>query len=126
MTKATPIKYSFNAGELSPLLDGRTDQAKYYSGASICENFIPTVQGPIIRRGGTYFANEVKTSANRTWLRRFTFNVTQSYILEFGDQYIRFYTNRGLVLEGTKNITGATQANPCVVTSAAHGYSNGQ
>ena len=101
MTKATPIKYSFNAGELSPLLDGRTDQAKYYSGASICENFIPTVQGPIIRRGGTYFTNEVKDSADRSWLRRFIFNVNQSYILEFGDGYVRFYTDRGAVLAGS-------------------------
>ena len=126
MAKATPIKVSFNAGELSPLLDGRTDQPKYYNGCSILENFIPTIQGPIIRRGGTYFTNEIKNSANRTWLRRFIFNVTQSYQLEFGDQYVRFYTNRGIVLEGALNITGATNANPCVITINAHGYSNGQ
>lgn len=125
MGRGTPLKYSFNAGELSPLLDGRTEQAKYYSGASICENFLPTVQGPIIRRGGTYFTAEVKTSANRTWLRRFYFNVTQSYILEFGDQYIRFYTNRGAVLEASKNISNASQANPCVITCVGHGLSTG-
>jgi hypothetical protein len=124
--RATPLKYSFNAGELTPLLDGRTDQAKYFNGASVLENFIPTVQGPIIRRGGTMYANEVKASANRTWLRRFNFNVTQSYMLEFGDQYIRFYTNRGVVLEAALVITAATQANPCVITSNAHGFSNGQ
>lgn len=125
MPKASPIKVSFNAGELSPLLDGRTDQSKYFNGCSILENFIPTVQGPIIRRGGSYHINETKVSANRSWLRDFRFNVTQSYMLEFGDLYIRFFANQGVVLEATKAITGITQANPGVVTSAGHGYSNG-
>lgn len=125
MPKATPIKVSFNAGELSPLLDGRTDQSKYFNGCSIVERLIPTVQGPLIRSGGFYFSGETRNSQHRSWLRRFVFNVTQSYVLEFGDHYIRFFTNRGQVLEATKNITGITQANPAVVTSNSHGYANG-
>lgn len=123
--KASPIKNSFNGGEFSPLMGGRTDQSKYGNACSILQNFLPTTQGPIIRRGGSYYTNEVKTSANRSWLKEFIFNVTQSYQLEFGDFYIRFYTNRGLVLEGTTAISGATQANPCVITDNAHGYSTG-
>lgn len=125
MAKATPIKVSFNAGELSPLMDGRTDQSKYFNGCSIVENLLATVQGPLVRRGGNYFGGETKKSSQRSWLRRFVFNVTQSYILEFGDFYIRFYTNRGQVLEAAKTITGITQANPASVTSAAHGFVTG-
>lgn len=125
MPKATPIKVSFNAGELSPLMDGRTDQSKYGNGCSIVENLLAAVQGPLIRRGGFYFSGETKTSANRSWLRRFVFNVTQSYVLEFGDFYVRFFTNRGQVLEAAKVITAITQANPGQVTSNAHGFSNG-
>ena len=100
MAKASPILTSFNAGELSPYLDGRVDLNKYTSGCSRLENFIPTVQGPAMRRSGTRFVEEVKSSANRTWLVRFEFSETQAYILEFGNQYIRFYTNHGQVLSG--------------------------
>ncbi len=124
MSKATPIKVSFNAGELSPLLDGRTDQAKYFNGCSLLENFLPTVQGPLIRRGGTYFTAEVKDSSARTWLRRFQFNVTQSYQLEFGDRYIRLYTNRGIVQQGIPAAySGATNYVPGnMVTSGGSVY----
>lgn len=100
MPKASPIRSSFNAGELSPLLDGRVDVAKYSNGCRLTENFIPTVQGPAVRRAGTRFVAEVKASANRTWLARFEFSTTQSYVLEFGDRYLRFYTNRGQLLTG--------------------------
>lgn len=101
MPKASPIRSTFNAGELSPLMDGRVDVAKYNNGARVMENFIPAVQGPAVRRPGTRFVAEVKQSANKTWLAKFEFNVTQSYLLEFGDQYIRFYTNHGQVQSGT-------------------------
>ena len=100
MPKASPIRSAFNAGELSPLVEGRVDVAKYQNGTRVCENFIPSVQGPAVRRPGTRYVAEVKASAKRTWLYRFEFNVTQSFILEFGDQHIRFYTNHGQVQSG--------------------------
>lgn len=118
-------KQSFNGGELTPRVGARTDQVKYAAGASKMENFLPTVQGPIIRRGGTYFTEPVKNMSNRTWLLPFLYNQTNSYTLEFGDKYIRFYTNRGVVSDVTKNITAIAQANPAVITSTAHGFSNG-
>jgi len=101
MPKASPIRSSFNAGELSPLLDGRVDVAKYEAGARVLENFIPAVQGPAVRRAGTRFVAEVKQSASRTWLAKFEFSNTQAYVLEFGDRYLRFYTNHGQLLTGT-------------------------
>ena len=100
MPKSSPIRSTFNAGELSPLMDGRVDVAKYSNGCRVLENFIPTVQGPAVRRGGTRYVAEVKSSANRTWLARFEFSNTQSFVLEFGNQYIRFYFNRGQLLSG--------------------------
>jgi hypothetical protein len=55
----------------------------------------------------------------------FVFSTVQAYVLEFGDKYMRVIMDGGFVLETAKNITGITQANPAVVTSAAHGFSNG-
>ena len=100
MPRAAPLLSSFNAGELSPNLEGRAELSKYGAGAKTMENFIPIVQGPAKRRAGTRFVAEVKDSTKRTWLVRFEFNTQQGYILEFGDQYIRFYTQHGQVISG--------------------------
>jgi hypothetical protein len=98
MARVSPAITSLNAGELGPTLEGRTDLAKYPNGLHRCENFIPLVQGPAQRRAGTRFTQEVKDSGERVWIRRFEFSATQAYILEFGDQYLRFYTNHGALL----------------------------
>lgn len=98
--KASPIQTSFNGGELTPMLAGRVDIAKYANGCKRMEGFLPLVQGPAITRPGTSFVAEVKNSTERSWLLRFEFSVEDSYILEFGHQYIRFYFNHGQVLSG--------------------------
>ena len=116
---------SFTAGELSSSMEGRTDFAKYFNGATNIENFVVMPHGPITRRPGTYFVSEIKTSANKTRLIPFTFSTEQTYILEFGNQYIRFFKDDGQIVEANKTITGITAANPAVVTSSSHGYNNG-
>lgn len=55
----------------------------------------------------------------------FIFNNDQALVIEFGDLYCRFHLDGAPILEPTKTITGITKANPAVVTSAGHGYSNG-
>lgn len=125
MARAALISTSFSNGEISPLLYGRPDLSQYQNSVRALENFIVTPQGAITRRPGTYFVNEVKNSAHNTRLISFQYSTIQSYILEFGDQYIRFYKDNGAILEAAKNITGLTKANPGVVTSNAHGFSNG-
>jgi hypothetical protein len=100
MAKASPIYTQLNAGELSPFLEGRIDVGKYPNGLQRCENFIPLVQGPAVRRAGTRNIAAVKDQTDRTWLVPFVFSATDGWILEFGDQYIRFYTNRGQVQSG--------------------------
>lgn len=109
MPRAAPIFSAFNAGELSPHVEGRVDVGKYANGCKILENYIPLVQGPAKRRGGTRFVAEIKNSNTRSWLVRFEFNTQQAYQLEFGDQYIRFYTNHGQVqVSGVAAYVGAT------------------
>lgn len=103
MGRASPIITALNAGELSPLIDGRTDLAKYFSGAKRIENMLLTIQGPAVRRGGSRFVQAVKNSAHRTWLVKFEFSATQCFHLEFGNLYVRFYTNHG-VLESSPGV----------------------
>ena len=91
---------NFTAGELSPRLDGRNDLSKYPSGCKTLENFIVYPHGSAARRSGSQFISEVKTSSKKTRLIPFEFSTTQTYILEFGDQYIRVYKDKGQVQSG--------------------------
>lgn len=107
--KASPAFTAFNSGELSPYMEGRVDQEHYGSGCHLLQNFQCLVAGPAVRRGGTYGVTNVKGSANRTWLRRFEFSVSQAIQIEFGDHYLRFYGNHGQVqVSGVAAWSGAT------------------
>jgi hypothetical protein len=88
---------NFTAGELSPRLDGRNDLAKYASGCKTLQNMVVYPHGSAARRSGTAFVAEVKDSTKKTRLIPFEFSTTQTYILEFGNQYIRFYKNNGVI-----------------------------
>lgn len=99
MSRSAPIWNSFNAGELSPLIDGRTDQEKYFSGCKRLRNFIPTVQGPAARRGGTRYLGTTKANG-QAWFVSFEFNQAQSYVLELTNLAMRFWVNRGQLLSG--------------------------
>ena len=88
---------NFTAGELSPRLDGRNDLAKYSAGCATVENMVIYPHGAAARRPGTQFVASVKTPAAKTRLIPFEFSTEQTYILEFGNQYIRFYRNNGQI-----------------------------
>lgn len=97
MPRFTWTQTNFNAGEWSPLTYGRADIGKYKNALATCLNYIPTTQGGLTRRPGTrYIATTKSNGAAR--LVRFEFSTTQAYVLEFGDQYIRFYTQGGQLL----------------------------
>ena len=125
MPRTTASINSFVSGEFSAKLDGRTDFEKYASGCKTLENMLVHPQGAAARRVGTQFISEVKTSSAKTRLIPFEFSTTQTYILEFGNTYIRMFKEKGQITEGDKTITAITKANPAVVTSNSHGYSNG-
>ena len=126
MPRGAPIQASYNAGELSPKLDGRIDIARRSAGLQFVENAIAEVQGGAARRPGSRFAAPVKDHAKATYLAPFVYATEAAYILEFGEGYVRFYRDHAPLLEAAKTISGATQANPVVLTINAHGYSNGQ
>ena len=91
---------NFTAGELSPRLDGRNDLAKYSAGCATVENMVIYPHGAAARRPGTTFIAEVKTSSAKTRLIPFEFSTTQTYIIELGNQYMRFYRDNGQILSG--------------------------
>lgn len=94
------IYTNFSAGEFSPLLAGRVDLQKYRSGCETLENFIPRPHGPAVGRGGLRYIGEVKDSSKRTRLIPFDAGSGSGlYHLEFGENYIRFITEDGILEE---------------------------
>lgn len=100
--QTTPIINAFTAGELSPHLEGRTDHEKYYSGCRRLENFIPRPHGSVYKRPGTRFVARAKYPGRAARLLAFDFNSTasQSYVIELGHEYLRFYKDGGVILDG--------------------------
>ena len=86
------FKQAFSGGEISPEMFGRIADNKFQQGAATMRNFIAKPQGPAQNRPGFAFVREVKDSTKSTRLLSFTFNTTQTMVLEFGDQYFRFHT----------------------------------
>ena len=85
------IKSSFNTGEVSEEVYGRTDLEKYVGGCKILENFICLAHGPITRTPGKEYIAGTKDSAKKSRVIDFIFSTEQAYMLEFGDYYIRFF-----------------------------------
>ena len=130
----TSIKPTFNKGELSPSLWGRTDGEWFYGGASVMRNCFVSYRGPASSRAGTMWVGQSLTPASPSSippkLVRFQFSIFQSYLLEFGANalgatYMRVIANGGYVLESPVAATGVTNANPAVATAPAHGFANG-
>jgi hypothetical protein len=123
--KVQHLVSNFTGGELSPRLAGRTDVRKYAAGCRVLQNAIVTPHGGARKRPGSRFVLAQKNATDHVRLVEYIYSTEDSYILMFGPGYIWFFRNRGVVTNTAKNITGITAANPAVVTSAAHGFSNG-
>lgn len=102
------IQTSFHAGEWAPPLNARVDIAKYHSAAALLRNFFVDYRGGASTRTGTRYILQCKTSNKNVRLIPFQASFTVTYMLEFGDFYIRPYNNGAPVLEAPVTITGAT------------------
>lgn len=124
MARVSTIVTNFRAGELSPRLEGRIDLDKYGEAAQTLQNMLVFPQGGATRRPGTYYAGAAK-DGGKVRLMNFEYSDEQAYVVELGANYMRFFKDGGILTEATVSITGATQANPVVITAASHGFSNG-
>lgn len=96
----TVIQTNFTAGELSPLMAGRTDLARYQNGCRRLFNMIVLPQGGATRRSGSILVATPKLADRTCRLVRFVFGDNQAFVIELGDQYARFFTNNGQLLSG--------------------------
>lgn len=120
------LKPSFAAGEISPSLFGRMDVPKVGSGCSVLRNAFVSYRGGAASRAGLELACQAKqpASANSIPPRiiRFQFSITQSYMLEFGDGYMRVIANGGAVTDEPMAISAISNAFPAAVTVPGHDF----
>lgn len=92
MSKGRILLTNFSKGELSPRMEGRPDLASYFEGGRKIENFLLLRQGGLDRRPGLRMIAEVKNTGGKdTVLLPFEASVDDTYIIEMGEQYARFY-----------------------------------
>lgn len=112
MARFEQIQTNLTKGILTPRARGRIDFQGFFDAADALENVLVLPQGGAIRRPGTRFVKEVKFPERLTRVLPFEFSTTQTYIIETGDGYMRFYTNEGRLetTDVTASITNGTFA----------------
>lgn len=103
---ATISQRSFSGGEISPSLYARTDFAKYQTSVKKLKNFIPLKYGGVSNRAGFKYLNVAGVYDQSVRLIPFDVGSGVSYVLEFGHEYMRVYTNGAQVTYGNSTITG--------------------
>lgn len=124
MGQSTKPIVNFSGGEASPSLYGRTDVVPYFACAKTLENVLVTHFGSAFKTPGTRFVAKTKASGV-VKLIPFIFSTGQSYVLEFGNLYLRIFQNSGSIVETGINISGISKANPGVVTLSGTAPANG-
>src|SRR4029077_18104617 len=109
------IQTSFAAGELSPSMFARVDFAKYRSGAATMRNFFVDYRSGASSRPGLEYIAPCTTGKVR--LVRFQQSVSVTYVLVFGDHYLRFITQGAAVVEPAIPINNIDQFGLVTVTA---------
>jgi hypothetical protein len=121
---STPLIFtSFASGEVSPSLFGHVDLARMKSSAATMRNLFVRYTGGANSRAGTAFVGYSRQTG-RSYPPRllpFQFSINQGLALEFGNYYMRVIYDGALVTDESLPITGATNANPCVLSISATG-----
>ncbi len=101
-----PRQTNFSSGEIAPLRWGRTDMPGYATGLRVCRNFFVSKEGAAVSRPGSQLVNGSKYETSPDLGERdvgqcrlipFIAADSQSYVLEFGLNYVRFHTQGGTV-----------------------------
>ena len=100
MARILKLFNNFTGGLLSKKMDLRVDFKRYQNGCSVLDNFKILPQGAIQSRQGFLYKAEVKDSSKKTRLLRFQFNTADTYVIEMGHNYFRFFKNGAQIMDG--------------------------
>jgi len=97
--KIEPIQERFNAGEISPRLQGQVSSEPYQFGLGLCDNFIPQVQGSLLMRPGTTYIKQFDSGQTTIKLAEFRRSIDQDFVVEIGDDMIRVNNRDGIITD---------------------------
>jgi hypothetical protein len=90
---------SFEAGLIDALVEPRTTAVNHGRGCRQCENFITLAQGPAVSRPPSRYMAATKASGQARFFE-VTVSELYSYLAEFGNGYVRFFTHAGQIESG--------------------------
>ena len=96
------LQPSFTGGEISPSLQTRVDSSSYHTWLKSAQNMFVHPQGGISNRAGTQYMGTAKQTAP-CQLIPFPISNEEGYVLELGENYMRFFTANGPVLDDEGN-----------------------
>lgn len=103
MARVSPVYPTFARGEVSPLMFGRVDVDPYTACLDKCRNCWVRPYGVVSRMAGSEYITSTKGNG-KARLLKFVFSATDSYIIECGAGYFRFFNNGGYVVDNSDNI----------------------
>jgi hypothetical protein len=100
---------SFSGGIISRKMYGRIDLGQYGSSLADLMNFKVLPHGGLLNRSGSKMCSKTKYPDKFSRNIPFEFSQSESYALEVGDKYIRFYQFGKLLLNGTTPVEIVTE-----------------
>ena len=105
---ATIAQRNFSSGEPTPALHARVDLTKYHSGLKTCRNMTILRHGGVTNRPGTKFIAKSKIDGRNIRLIEFIFSREDTYCLEFGHEYVRFFKDGRQIMSGNSPLEVVT------------------
>lgn len=114
-----------NAGEWSPKVYDRVDHEKYSAACRTAKNVIPIPHGALVKRKGMQIEAPAKHDDKACTFIEFQFSRSQTYAVEVGEYYMRFFDSSGQLREAAVTCSGITAVSDPVITATSHGYTDG-
>jgi hypothetical protein len=99
---------SFNAGELTPQVDARSDVQKFAAGCRVLDNMIPRIYGSADRRPGFKYIDDANSNSVVSRMVEFEYSDSIAYMMEFSNLVTRFFFNGAVLQSGGVDVTLTT------------------
>lgn len=116
---------NFSKGEVAEELVARFDVASYRTALGKAQNVIILKYGGITKRPGTRIVAKAYNGAGGVRLFPFQFSLSQTYVMEMGQGYMRLAALGGMVIEEKLDIVSLTRGATTAINALFHGYSVG-
>ena len=115
---------NFTKGEVSEELVARFDVGSYHTALRKASNVIILKYGGVTKRQGTRIVAKVYDD-DGVRLFPFSFSLSQTYVMEMGQGYMRLAALGGMVIESKFTITAITLGATTTISCDYHGYAVG-